>query len=157
MATFTGVTTGNYTLTETTPPPGFIVNPTIYQVVVDENGVAFIDGVPVTPTGFVVTNLPITGVLNIRLLDFVSEEPLSSGVFNLEGSGLSPQVTRAFGLATFEPIPIGTYTLRQIAAPPFYLEDRTPRTVVVLDTGEVTVDGNLAPMEGFQIFNVQRT
>lgn len=69
--TFSGLSTGTYTMVETTPPSGYEANTTTYSVVVASNGTVTINGT--AASAFSVANTPIPTA--------VSDPPTTNSVF----------------------------------------------------------------------------
>lgn len=115
--TFPELPPGSYTISETTPPPGF-ASADDYQLTLEP-------GQDYTTT-FV--NLPAIGSVQIALsAPGESGGPLADGVFAMFagastlGAPLATCTTGADGTCGFEKVPLGDYTMQQVSAPEGYL------------------------------------
>ncbi|GAF12432.1 hypothetical protein JCM19046_2832 [Bacillus sp. JCM 19046] len=144
-----------YLVVETTPPPGYVLNPTSYVATVLGNREVFINGefTPILTVGNIAGGGG-PGTLSVLLIDAISGTPLEGGFFTLTGdTQVITEATGADGVALFGLVPTGTYTLAQIAAPVGYTLNPQTYQVIVDANGNLTVDGAQVPATGFVITN----
>ncbi len=115
IVTFEQIPYGNFTIVETQPLPGYLPNPVQVHLSVD--------GTFVNPTEPLATLQNIPTEILVRKVD-VANHPLPGAVFGLydeSGTLVETAVSDAEGLARFEKIPNGHYTIQEIQAPEGYL------------------------------------
>jgi uncharacterized surface anchored protein len=151
LLTFSRITPGTYTLRETVPPPGYLLNPTVFTVVVNPDGTVTIDGLPAE--GFTIPNTAIRFSFSITKVDAITGQVLPGAIFGLYSGGVlvAEALSNPNGTLTFNNIPPGGYTLQEIVPPPGYLPNPTVYSVAVNIDGTITING--FPAEGFTIPN----
>lgn len=122
---FTDLAPGDYTVHESTPPPGFAAAP--------DYPISLETGQDYSAT-FV--NLPAIGVVRVNLTSAADKKPLSGGVFAMFGGGsvlgvpVATCTTDKTGTCGFDKVPLGDYTMHQVSAPRgFLLGDDVPFTL----------------------------
>lgn len=120
---------GTYTVTEITPPLGYMLsNPVSQQVTL----------VPDRSNGelvFTATYVNALQPLRIQAIKLGQDNRLLQGaVFTISGNGITPFdfTTDANGQATSHDLPAGTYTVTEKTAPTGYVLDTTPGTVTLV-------------------------
>lgn len=147
---FTGLTPGNYTLTETTPPTGYIASGATWNVTVfanQETTIAVTGGVePHTgidsTTGTIGNQAEITGEAQFFFTKTKEDgtTALAGATFKLTHSGGQTwtQTSGTDGKVTFTNLAPGSYTLVEIEAPEGYVVDPTVHTIVIDDNFNVS-------------------
>ena len=131
---------GTYTITETTPPPGFqLANPVTQTVDLTSSAatatVSFADA-------------PVTGGLTIVKTDAATGAGLAGATFSVTGpGGYSTSVTTgSSGTATLSGLALGTYTITETVAPTgFQLANPDSQTVDLTSSATVDVTFSDAP------------
>ena len=141
--TLTGLIPGTYTLTETTPPPGYLAVAPLEVAVTAGH----------TPTTVDVLDHVVAATLSLLKVDRSTNTPLAGAVLDVAydaahvgtyGDDLGTCTTSSTG--TCSPagndgaalLP-GDYRVTEVAAPPGYGLDRTPPQLIVLAPGQVGV------------------
>jgi len=126
---FTGLSLGEFVLIEVTPPSGFVLDPTPRVVRID----AINQYTPIVTVQVIATNSPQQGEIRVLKLCSVTSTPLQNATFALyrDGLRLTTAATGADGYAVFSNLPLGSFVLREIAAPTGFIIDPTPQTVIV--------------------------
>ncbi len=115
IVTFEKIPYGDFTVTEIQPLPGYLPNPVQVHLSVD--------GTFVNPTEPLATLQNIPNIVLVRKVDGANH-PLPGAVFGLydeSGTLVETAVSDAEGLARFEKIPNGRYTIQKIQTPEGYL------------------------------------
>lgn len=156
---FTNIELGEYTLTETKAPAGYVKSSLSYQLTINEQGQAllFQNGQEVQANendAYLLENEPLKDV------SFVKSSSYGKGVF-LEGAkfhlwGISnagnsvdmeavSETAENFGLVTFKNLESGTYQIQEVEAPKGknqeYILDSTIRMLVLNQDGFFTLSG----------------
>lgn len=144
---FGSLAAGNYTLTELSPPIGYLPDPAVFDVVISAGGSVTIGGAPAQGFGF--GNIQASGLYVLSL----SEEnyPLAGGVFQLlqNDAPVSSETADVTGIASFGNPAAGIYALKESLPPAGFLPDSTVHTVTVGEDGSILIDGafrNLLPV-----------
>ncbi|WP_040196489.1 SpaA isopeptide-forming pilin-related protein [Candidatus Soleaferrea massiliensis] len=139
---FGGLFPGFYTLTETSPAPGYLPHTDIHNVYVDELGNVTIDGL--AAEDFVIGNR-ILPSFTVHKTD-PAGVPTAGAQFTLYRGGTPVQVleTGVDGNALFDQLEPGVYTLMETAPPPGFDPNPTVYTVTVGPDGSITIDGTAA-------------
>lgn len=150
---FDNLVPGDYVLTETKTPDGYLTNDNIYYVNVNAQGVVTIrlnDPVngPILPHDpqLVIANY-LKGSLVVKKVDesgnaVIPGDGTNGAQFTLTGTSLSYELVVTVGtdgLATFDNLLPGTYTLKETRPPEGYTGDPNTYIVTVADDGQVTV------------------
>ena len=119
---------GQYVLEETSAPEGF--ERLLESIPVNINQ-------PEVTT--VVENQPIVvlGRLIVTKVDAQTNQPLSGAAFELtseQDGSIQKSLTNDDGVAQFEALPLGAYTLKEVTAPKGYILDSTVRPVEITGT-----------------------
>lgn len=137
---FGSLVPGDYTLSEVSPTPGYLSQTTIYPVVVTSSGEVMVNGMDIQ--SFQVTNTPFPNFSLTKINN--GGLPLENAVFTLSQNGtvIQTQTTDQNGIATFLSLSPGTYQLEETVPPPGYQSNATINTIVVSETGMITVNGS---------------
>lgn len=135
-ATFKGVEFGSYTIVETAAPEGYVLNVKPLDVSVKENGKTVDAGT--------VSNKLIRGTVKIAKQDADSKKPLAGAKFELRSGDkvVDEATTDEDGVATFEKVAFGSYTVVETAAPEGYVLNDEAHEAVIATDGE-TVDAGV--------------
>lgn len=135
-ATFKDVEFGSYTLVETAAPEGYVLNAKPLDVSVKENGKTVDAGT--------VSNKLIRGTVKIAKQDADSKKPLAGAKFELRSGDrvVDEATTDEDGVATFEKVAFGSYTVVETAAPEGYVLNDEAHEAVIATDGE-TVDAGV--------------
>ena len=140
-AVIKGLSMGEYLLVETEAPEGYVLSDKEYNIVIEENKetahqtVARIENAPVI----------LLGDLEITKVNALTGHLLKGAEFSLTSTKDSKQsfvtVSDEEGKAYFKDIPVGTYELVETKAPRGFNEDKTPRTIEIVENrdGQATV------------------
>lgn len=136
VVTFKNVVFGDYEIVEIEAPTGYVLNKKVLKVSVTENGKTVDAGV--------VENYRIRGNVVVRKVDGEDQKPLAGARFAVKQGDktVMEAVTTDEGVAVFENVEFGTYTLSEIEAPTGYVLNSEPREVVIRENG-VTVDAGV--------------
>lgn len=144
---FTDLMPGYYRISEKTAPAGYIkwTGSINFRVLNDGSITMGANNTALTEENGVYTasisNRKIEHEFVVRKQDSGNSSVLSGAVFSLTGGSVSHTlVTGSNGLTTAVKLPVGTYTLTEVAAPAGYMLSNTTYSVVVTDTG-ITVNG----------------
>ena len=158
---FFGLAAGMYRLLETSAPAGFLPSSGHYTVIIQPDGMTTINGIP--SCKFYLANVPFP-FLSFRKLAINSQNstmkgtdymavPLQGATFELrdyQGHVLLTATSDASGTVALGNVSPGTYMLVETNTPPGFIPGG-PYTVVVSDTGDITVDGE--DLADFSAFN----
>ena len=135
-ATFKDVEFGSYTIVETAAPEGYVLNAKPLDVSVKENGKTVDAGT--------VSNKLIRGTVKIAKQDADSKKPLAGAKFELRSGDkvVDEATTDEDGVATFEKVAFGSYTVVETAAPEGYVLNDEAHEAVIATDGE-TVDAGV--------------
>lgn len=135
-ATFKDVEFGSYTVVETAAPEGYVLNAKPLDVSVKENGKTVDAGT--------VSNKLIRGTVKIAKQDADSKKPLAGAKFELRSGDkvVDEATTDEDGVATFEKVAFGSYTVVEAAAPEGYVLNDEAHEAVIATDGE-TVDAGV--------------
>lgn len=135
-ATFKDVEFGSYTVVETAAPEGYVLNAKPLDVSVKENGKTVDAGT--------VSNKLIRGTVKIAKQDADSKKPLAGAKFELRSGDkvVDEATTDEDGVATFEKVAFGSYTVVETAAPEGYVLNDEAHEAVIATDGE-TVDAGV--------------
>src|SRR5574344_1879199 len=115
---FNGLLIGNYTLTETSVPDGYIIKQSTYKVTVKRNETATVK----------VENTKVKGVLQIIKEEKNTKEPIQGAIFEIydeNGKSVQKITTNENGIATSSELVKGKYTFKEIYVPDNYImEDK---------------------------------
>ncbi|HSP47891.1 MAG TPA: SpaA isopeptide-forming pilin-related protein, partial [Clostridiaceae bacterium] len=132
---FTDVAEGNYKIKESAAPVGYLKSETVLEASITVNGAT------VTPLGGPVINEEITADVIVTKVG-ENEDPLSGAEFTLYKDDVKvgeAEVTGTDGMAIFENIPYGTYTVKETKAPAGYVLSEDVEDVVVEDVENVKI------------------
>lgn len=121
---------GNYTITETSVPDGYIIQKSSYPVTVKRNQTSTVN----------VQNTKVKGVLQITKIEKKAKTPIQGAVFEIydkDGKVVEKIITDASGIATSSELPKGTYTYKEISVPDGYIMDTETRTFSITETNSV--------------------
>lgn len=137
---FNGLFPGIYELKETKAPNGYQLDTASHLVRIARNGSIEIDGIALTDFRLNDTAIPVS-VYPFRFIkyDSATGRPLAGASFRLS-NGMTV-TSDADGIVDFKGLPAGTYTLIEIDVPERYQINTTPQTVVISETGQITVNG----------------
>lgn len=127
---FDNVPYGNWLVRELKPTAGFILNETVYNATVSENGQVI---------EIEVINEFITGELELTKRDIANGQLLSNTGFrikNEQGEVVAEGYTDENGIAKFT-LRYGRYTYEEFDAPDGYLIDTTPHEFEITEDGQV--------------------
>lgn len=153
IAQWTNVPFGKYTVTEVAAPKGYHKSARSYELIVE----------PKATTGSVdleVVNTPITATVKVVKVDAENvATKLPNAVFTLKNDTVEYTSTKsdAKGIATFEGVLAGTYTLSEKTSPEGYILSSTTRQVVVADVhhgGTIAVGNFVNHKNGAQVSGV---
>lgn len=118
---FNKLALGNYTITETSVPDGYIIQKSSYPVTVKRNQTSTVN----------VQNTKVKGVLQITKIETKAKTPIQGAVFEIydkDGKVVDKITTDASGIATSSQLPKGTYTYKEVLVPDGYIMDTETRT-----------------------------
>lgn len=121
---------GNYTITETSVPDGYIVQKSTYSVTVKRKEITTVN----------VQNTKVKGVLQITKIEKNSKAPIAGAVFeiyNKDGKAVTKLTTDANGIATSPELSKGTYTYKEISVPDGYIMDTQVREFSITEKNDV--------------------
>lgn len=158
---FAAVPAGSYTLVQTAASPGYQPDPGCHAVLVEADGAAFVDGLPLP--AFAVRNAPAPGFS--LAVHSGAGLPLADAAFELlqQDRVVLCRTTDEEGGALFAPLEPGEYTLQETQAPADYRPDEAVYAVTVAEDGGVLVNGTAlsgplpltnAPAPGVLFFTV---
>lgn len=133
---------GDYELTETHAPKGFILDKQSYDVEIKENtethnvATITVGNMPEIPLIPLVPSTPI-GSVEIIKVDKDTREVLAGAAFKLvsEATGKGYEMTTdATGKAVVEGLPLGMYSLQETQAPEGYILDNTVKMLEVVES-----------------------
>ena len=143
--TFAGLNPGNYTLTETAAPYGYMVTTATRQISVGFDGVVTMGGTDLNVTPLVVTNDAVDPAgFSVRKTSATTAAVLAGAEFTLLNRRTGETqvvVTNAAGIATFSGMLPGAYTLTETAAPAGYIRPTTTWTINVSPEGILSANG----------------
>ncbi|MCD4550390.1 SpaA isopeptide-forming pilin-related protein, partial [Schaalia sp. lx-260] len=119
VASFEGVPYGDYELRESASLVNYVLNAAWKQDVSVRE-----DGQDVDLRSVPVTNQLIRGTVTVTKVDADTRAPLAGAIFELvdaQGSVVGEQTSASDGVASFERVPFGEYTLREKSAPVGYV------------------------------------
>lgn len=144
-----------YTLTEIIAAPGYEPINISYSIMVDENGLVYVNGV-YTPQ-LTIQNTP-SSASNFSF-NKVNDAgaPVSGAVFTLYQNGVTVEAagSDAFGSVVFSTLTPGTYTMQETQTPAGYQPNPQVYTVVISMNGTVTING--VPASNFSVVNTVQT
>lgn len=132
-AQFTALQPGTYTLTETAAPNGYVRNTTSKTVVMASNGAVTVDGTAVSGS-YQYVNQPVTSSIRINAVDGLSNKGVAGATYELRnaaGQLVATQTSDSSGVALFNNLPLGSYTVTQVKAPPGYQLNNSSQSVTV--------------------------
>lgn len=143
---FTGLTAGSYVVRETRPPAGYKATTEVRAVTLALDVAT--NTLPDVTVAEPFLNVPLPGVQfgSVQLLKVDDQgDPLGGaelGLYNQGGELLqTAESSDATGAALFSNVPLGTYEIREIAAPAGYVLSEAVVTVSVLSTAPtVTIE-----------------
>ena len=141
---------GDYTMTETAAPEGYLANTAVYAVHVAQDGAVTVNGQSLAE--FSVEDVPYPD-LRFTKTAASSGAPLAGAEFTLSDGRTA--VSDADGAGDFGPLPPGRYTMKETAAPAGYAPNDHEYTVLVTADGSILVDGT--PLSGFRVENVRQS
>lgn len=124
---FTNLNVGDYTLTESSVPDGYIIQKSTYPVNVKRKQTTTVEAV----------NTKVKGVLQILKLETKAKLPIAGAVFEVydkDGNVVDKITTDASGIGTSKELPKGTYTYKEISVPDGYIMDTETREFSVTET-----------------------
>ncbi len=141
-----GLPWGNYTVTETSPPPGYKLASYSESVkVAYQGGGQDVQAIGDNKAGKDLTGSPCKNdpiIINVTKLDADdNDKPMKNITLTLTGSKAYGVTTDENGSGSWTAIPAGTYTLTESGAPEGY-QELGNATVVISPDGTVTVSGN---------------
>ena len=149
IAKFTYLPEGTYKLWENYAPNGYMKDKTIYTVVVRVSGTTVYDeaGKVVDLNSSKELTVPNTekGHFDIKKTEDGTGKLLSDATFilsNSDNSYIKAAKTKSDGIASFQNLSQGTYTLRESKAAPGYAKLTKTMTVTVSKEGVVSIDTN---------------
>lgn len=157
---FEDVEKGTYTLKEISAPEDYTKLKDEYKVVCGEGGILSIVGLPLNSNGdYVITNMPRQEFRLIKLDSATGSKYLQGAVFHLKSTATQSSeviekdvVSRANGIAYFDGLYLGTYTLTETAAPEGYYRDKKEYTVeIALNEATKEVYVKITDPEGNQL------
>ncbi|PGM76352.1 hypothetical protein CN957_23545 [Bacillus cereus] len=122
---------GSYKFVEKEAPTGYVLDTKEIPFEVKENGQTI---------ELTATNKGITGTLEITKVDIADSKPLSNAKFqiiNEKGEVVVEKTTDEKGKATFEKLPFGKYTFKEISAPEGYFINETVFNFEILENGKI--------------------
>ncbi|MEB4827766.1 SpaA isopeptide-forming pilin-related protein, partial [Bacillus thuringiensis] len=122
---------GKYTFKEVVAPEGYLVNPTVFNFDILENG---------KTVSHKVTDQIIKGDLEVKKVDMADKKGLSDAkfeVFNAEGKKVAEGKTNKDGYAKFEKLPYGKYTFKETVAPKGYFLNETVFNFEIKEDGKI--------------------
>ena len=148
--TFTNLPLGEYFYQETDTLTGYVLDSTMYPVTVSSaDQIVELN----------VTNTRESGSIVVMKTDAETGEALPSVHFTLldaQGNLVDEGDTDADGSLSFGPIPLGTYSLVETAAPGSYVPDNTPISVT-LDTNGQTVTKSITNSKALGAVAIMKT
>ena len=161
---FFDIPPGEYRLLETQAPHGYENSLQEYGIIISADGTVLIDGIPAH--AFSIPNTPLASPFYISFIKVAINRlgtnkkgtstmaiPLQGATFELRDSGGVVRLTAtsdALGIVALGNVSPGVYTLIEINTPAGFIPGG-PYTVVVSDTGEITIDGT--PLIDFEAEN----
>ncbi|WP_175956306.1 collagen binding domain-containing protein [Schaalia sp. Marseille-Q2122] len=148
---FADVAYGRYTLREITAPAGYAPTTAEQAVTVD-------DGDALTLAD--VTNAPIRGTVVAKKVEATTGVPVagaSFGLFAKQGDGSFAQASTqialsdATGMVRFAGVPVGTYQLRETAAPATHVLNTSDAREVTIATQGQSIDLTAQPFENVKV------
>jgi LPXTG-motif cell wall-anchored protein len=128
IAIFEDVPYGEYTLSETEAPEGYVGSPVVKEVVIDGSE---------EELEFEFVNSLITGTVKVTKYDEY-ENLLKGAEFTLtDGEYTETATTNSAGIAIFENVPYGEYELSEISAPAGYIKDTESYDVEIKEVGDI--------------------
>lgn len=127
---FNKLSLGNYTLTETSVPDGYIIQKSSYPVTVKRNQTSTVN----------VQNTKVKGVLQITKIEKKAKTPIQGVVFEIydkDDKVIEKITTDSSGIATSSQLSKGTYTYKEISVPDGYIMDTETRTFSISETVSV--------------------
>ena len=136
---FEDVEKGTYTLKETSAPEDYTKLKDEYKVVCGEDGILSIVGLSLNGNGdYVIYNMPRQEFRLIKLDSATESKYLQGAVFHLKSTSTQSGeviekdvVSRANGIAYFDGLDLGMYTLTETSAPEGYYRDTKKYTVEI--------------------------
>jgi len=133
VVTFSSIPYGNYTISETTPPTGYLPNNTVLTATIgDDDNEQTVSTDPST-----ITDQHITGSILLTKLD-ENSSPLANAVFalhDIDGDLVSTVISDADGEVLFNNVHYGQYTIREITAPTGYVLNSSTFTATITTDG----------------------
>ncbi|MEE1131681.1 MAG: SpaA isopeptide-forming pilin-related protein, partial [Caryophanon sp.] len=136
QATIIDLPVGNYTLTETQAPEGYVLNdkPIAVQIKTGETFTVVVENtleeVP-----------PMNGALELMKVDEATDAPLMGAEFTLSDGRINYKVgpTNGNGFAALNDLPPGNYTLTEVKAPTGYVLNTQPMDVTITSNETTSV------------------
>lgn len=145
---FENVEKGSYVLQEYNGTPDWLEDHTEHTVIIDENASVWIDGVDYTEKEITITNDPrIHADIELLKREAGREQmPVRGASFKLSGTSDYGNDVLLYaesenGRLLFADVEKGKYILQEIKAPDGYLLSNTKYSVVIDESGAVSVDG----------------
>ena len=145
---FENVEKGSYVLQEYSGTPDWLEDHTEHTVIIDENASVWIDGRDYTEKEITITNDPrIHADIELLKREAGREQmPVRGASFKLSGTSDYGNDVLLYaesenGKLLFADVEKGKYTLQEIKAPDEYLLSNTKYSVVVDESGAVSIDG----------------
>ncbi|MEI6100436.1 MAG: SpaA isopeptide-forming pilin-related protein, partial [Eubacteriales bacterium] len=155
---FQSVPYGSYTIKETTPPTGYFGSTAVLTASIVQNGLVVI---PIQAT---VTNTPYLGNIRLTKVSSNSGLPLSGATFTLYrqsdtgfANPLGTAVSDASGIAEFENIPYGDYTIKETTPPTGYFASTEVITASITQDGQTVLSNPATVSDPPFIGNIQVT
>lgn len=121
---------GNYTLTESSVPDGYIIEKASYNITVKRNQTTSVE----------VKNTKVKGVLQITKVEKKAKTPIAGAVFEIYDANnkvVAKLTTDANGIATSPQLEKGTYTYKEVSVPDGYIMDTETRTFSITEKNSV--------------------
>ena len=143
MVLLTGLTEGQYIISEISAPDGYILNEIPQTINVSGGKLVSV----------IFLNKPLSGIKIIKL-DAVTQKPLQNASFNVtkaNGEKIGIFRTEADGMVIVPNLDEGVYVVSEASAPNGYQHDETPKNVNVVSGKLATVEFFNKPYSGIQI------
>ncbi|MGV2875345.1 SpaA isopeptide-forming pilin-related protein, partial [Macrococcus capreoli] len=145
---FSNLRPGTYQLKETTAPTGFILDNTVHNVLIGNDGTITIDNQSISGT-YKLINQPILKNVYINVIDGQDGHPLSGAtyqIYNVSNQLIQSATSDQTGKITFSNLPFGNYRMVQTKAPTGYNLESNEQTVT-MNGSDVTLQSPQYNME----------
>lgn len=145
--TFEDVEYGNYKLKEVKAPNGYVLDSTVYDASVSEDGEGGISDTEMLKSGKAVIRNEEYHTIKISKQSSSNDALLSGAEFRMSGTSSrgngydKTAVSGTDGIVKFTDVEAGTYVLQEVKAPNGYTADTEKRTVIVNSDGTYTISG----------------